>query len=164
MTRIKKPTKIECKSGFQLDLQESSNEGWSYRVSKDVAVQVSLWGARRDSRSTGSIKTRRRGKSQGGSWRRARAEHAQVYPLTPKMDPRGHPKSPKWRSKGNPTRPECFPMVPLRPPRPSRRWQTTPDKTGNANSVSKFTKHRSAQPRMQATTCGSMGWWGHTVA
>ena len=44
VTRIKKPTKFECKSGFQLGLQESSNEVWSYRVSKNMAVQVSLWG------------------------------------------------------------------------------------------------------------------------
>ena len=40
----KKRTQFECKSEFQLGLQESSNEVWSYRLSKNMAVQVSLWG------------------------------------------------------------------------------------------------------------------------
>ena len=42
VTRIKKPTKFECKSEFQLGLQESTNEVWSYRVSENMAEQVSL--------------------------------------------------------------------------------------------------------------------------
>ena len=40
-TRGKKTTTFECKSGFQLRLQ-TSNEVWSYRVSKNMAVQVTL--------------------------------------------------------------------------------------------------------------------------
>ena len=44
VTRIKTTIKFECNSGFQSGLQESSNEVWSYRVTENMAVQVSLWG------------------------------------------------------------------------------------------------------------------------
>ena len=56
----------------------------------------------------------------GGPWNRLRAKGAQGYPLAPKMDAKGHPKTLKWSpkdAKGHPKTPKWSPKAPPRAPK-----------------------------------------------
>ena len=79
--------------------------------------------------------------ARGGGclWRRLRAEAVQGYPLTPKMDAKGHPR-PKMEVQGYPKTPKMITNGTHQTSKTTPKVANPTSKSGNASSVSKFEK------------------------